>query len=253
MNFLDKIRHCVEKRVALMPDTIAVKPNTLDFLSIFQHKPVVISEIKFASPSRGVIYHGTLDHVDIATRYLAAGAAALSVLTEPDYFKGHMHYVSAIRHAHPTAPILLKDFILSKKQMVQGLLQGANAILLIVAFLKPYQLKTLYDEALLLGLTPMIEVHSQPELEQALDLSPVLIGINNRNLTTLEVNLDTAKNLIPLIPKNCYAVCESGIHHATQMRDMTHLGFDGFLIGSSLMQYDDPGLALQQLLVNDES
>lgn len=250
INFLEKIRLDVEKRVKLMPDSVIDIPNTLDFCEIFttNTKPVIISEVKFASPSRGQIYRGKLNHIDIAESYLTGGAAALSVLAEPDYFKGSIDFIKDIRVAHPESHILLKDFVLSKKQIVQGLLCGANAVLLIVAFLNKHLLKELYDYSLHLGLTPIIEVHDALELEEALQLSPRVIGINNRNLQTLEINLDTSRNLVKHIPDSCYIVSESAIDNAVQIQEMMNIGFDGFLIGSMLMKHENPGMELQKLI-----
>ncbi len=250
VNFLEKIRSHVERRVELMPDSLIEMPNTLDFCKIFTapSKPIIISEVKFASPSRGQIYPGQLNHVDIASSYLSVGAAALSVLAEPDYFKGSIDFIKDIKAAHPKSHILLKDFVLSKKQIAQGLLYGANAVLLIAAFLEEGLLKELYDYSLHLGLTPIIEVHDALELEQALQVSPHVIGINNRNLQTLEISLDTSRNLIKHIPDNCYVICESGIDNAVQIQEMMNIGFDGFLIGSSLMKHEDPGIELQKLI-----
>ena len=249
-NFLEKIRSHVTRRVELMPDSIIEMPNTMDFCKIFSisTKPIIISEVKFSSPSRGQIYQGKLNHIDIAGNYLNAGAAALSVLAEPNYFQGSINFIKDIRVTYLNSYILLKDFILSKKQIAQGLLYGANAILLIVSFLNKDLLRELYDYSLHLGLTPIIEVHDGFELEQALQLSPQIIGINNRNLQTLEISLDTARNLIKHIPDDCYAICESGIDNSSQIREMMDIGFDGFLIGSSLMKYENPGIELQKLI-----
>lgn len=170
------------------------------------------------------------------------------MLVEPDYFQGSIDFIKDIRGAHLKSYILLKDFVLSKKQIAQGLLYGANAVLFIVALLNKDLLKELYDYSLHLGLTPIIEVHDGFELEQALQLSLQIIGINNRNLQTLEISLDTAWNLIKHIPNDCYAICESGIDNAAQIREMMDIGFDGFLIGSSLMKHNNPGVKLQKLI-----
>jgi indole-3-glycerol phosphate synthase len=257
VNFLEKIRPYIERRVDLMLDVCVETANQLDFCKIFttSQKPVIISEIKFASPSRGQIYQGHLNHVDIASSYINAGAVALSVLAEPDYFKGNIDFIKDIRAAHHESHILLKDFVLSKKQIEQGLLCGANAVLLIVAFLSNDLLKELYDYSLHLGLTPIIEVHDALELERALQLSPQVIGINNRNLQTLAISLDTSRNLIKHIPDNCYVICESGIDNAVQIQEMMDIGFDGFLIGSMLMRHENPGMELQKLIfeVRNES
>ena len=250
VNFLDKIRSQIKKRVAFMPDIHIEMPNSLDFCEIFTapSKPIIISEVKYASPSCGQIYPGQLNHVEISTGYLRAGAAALSVLAEPDYFKGNINFIKDIRAVHSESHILLKDFVLSKKQIAQGLICGANAVLLIVAFLNKDLLKDLYDYSIHLGLTPIIEVHDALELEQALTLSPQIIGINNRNLQTLEINLDTSRRLIKHIPNDCYVLCESGIDNLTQVQEMMRIGFNGFLIGSSLMRHHNPGMELHKLI-----
>ncbi|MFO1256962.1 MAG: indole-3-glycerol-phosphate synthase [Gammaproteobacteria bacterium] len=249
-NFLDKIKSHVEKRVELMPDSSAENSNKLDFCEIFNasNKPVIISEIKFASPSRGQIYPGQLNHLDIAKSYLNAGAAALSVLAEPDYFKGSIDFIKDIRAENPKSHILLKDFVLSKKQIAQGLAYGANAVLLITAFLNEDLLRQLHDYSLFLGLTPIIEVHDAFELDKALELSPQVVGINNRNLKTLEISLDISRDLIRYVPNDCYAICESGIDNAQQIREMMDIGFDAFLIGSSFMKHENPGIELQKLI-----
>lgn len=233
-----------------MPDIPIELSHRLVFCEIFtaSKKPVIISEIKFARPARGQIYTGQLNHVDIASEYLTSGSSALLVLDEPDYFKGSIDFIKDIRAAHPESHILLKDFVLSKKQIEQGVLCGTNAVLFIVAFLNKDLLKELYDYSLHLGLTPIIEVHDALELEQALQGSPDVIGVNNQNLETLEISLDTSRNLIKHISDNCYVICESGIDNAVQIREMMDIGFDGFLIGSSLMKHENPGVELQKLI-----
>lgn len=248
--FLDHIRRQTRERIKSIPKGSQPPKNNLDFLSIFNanQSPIIISEIKFASPSGGKIHPGPTDPVAIARQYLEAGASALSVLTEPNYFQGNIDYIRHIREAYPDAHILIKDFIISEAQIKQALEYGANAVLLIVALLNQQQLNHLYDDALHLGLTPIIEVHNAVELKCALQLRPRVIGINNRNLQTLEVNLDTARILINQIEPGCHVICESGINHAHELAAMTKLGFSGFLIGSHFMQSRAPGQALKQLI-----
>ncbi len=250
-NFLEKIRKTTQVRVANIATMPNLLPNKLEFCDIFlnQTKPVIIAEIKFASPSYGIIHQSTLSHVEIAKQYLANGASALSILSEPDYFKGNIDYIRDVRQAFPGVNILCKDFILSKSQIEQALHYGANSILLIVAFFSAANLKELYDYSLSLNLTPLIEVHDLAELEIALKLDPKLIGVNNRNLKTLEINLDTARNLIKYIPKNIYKISESGIENKAQIAEIYQLGFNGFLIGSNLMRSQNPGSALAQMLL----
>lgn len=250
INFIQEIKCSVAKRVAAIPHVKELRPNTLDFCNIFKEiqNPIVIAEVKFGSPSKGIIYDGGLNPVSIATQYLEAGAAAISVLTEPEYFKGDISYLKNIRLNFKNAHILMKDFILSKKQIEEGLLCGANAVLLIVCFLDDALLKELYEYSIYLGLTPIVEIHDLKELERILPLSPIVIGVNNRNLKNLEINLNIARDLIKKIPQSSYVICESGIENLYQIHEMIDLGFDGFLIGSSLMKNNNPGEALKKLL-----
>ncbi len=249
-HFLDKIRSHVLTRVERIKIEEEVVVNSLDFCTIFrnQKSPVIISEVKFASPSRGVIYHGDLNHVQIAEQYMANEASALSVLTEPDYFKGDIHFIRDIREALPTSPLLLKDFVLAPVQIQQARVCGANAVLLIVGFMEQSLLTDLYAFAVSLGLTPLVEVHDDDELERALMLHPKIIGVNNRNLKTLSIDLETSRRLIQQIPDDVFAVCESGITTAAEIDAMMAIGFDGFLIGSHMMQTNYPGEALGELL-----
>lgn len=254
-NFLEKIRKCVENRVIEIPEELSVKKNQLDFCEIFKKdkKPCIITEIKFASPSYGRIYRGSLSVEEIANAYLSAGAAALSIVIEPDYFEGDAISLKKIKNLYPDTHLVYKDFVLTKKQIAQALLCGANAVLLIASFLDSNLLNELYSYAVFLGLTPILEVHHLDELEKIIPLSPKVVGINNRSLKSLSVNLNVSRELIPYIPEDCYALCESGIENLSQIHEMTALGFDGFLIGSSLMRFDNPGLALRSLLTGDKN
>ncbi len=249
-DFLKKLTPFVQSRSAQIQPPEDTPKNKIDFCSIFlsSTQPVIIAEIKFASPSRGKIYPGTLHCTEIAKSYIKNQASALSVLTEPHFFKGDINYIKKIRHNFLSVPILCKDFILSEKQILQALCYGANAILLIVAFLDAPLLKKLYHYALSLNLTPLVEIHNQAELDIALELNPSTIGINNRNLNTLEINLNTSRSLIKHIPKNIYAICESGISGSNEIQEMIQLGFSGFLIGSHFMHHTNPGEALNKLI-----
>ncbi|MFI4919326.1 MAG: indole-3-glycerol-phosphate synthase [Legionellales bacterium] len=252
-NFIETIKSSVLSRARAIQIEPDLTPNTLNFCDAFLSSttPAIIAEIKFASPSRGRIYHGALDPVAIAGDYLSHGASALSILAEPEYFQGNIETIKAVRQAYPNAHILLKDFVLSQAQIAQGLMYGANAVLLIVAFLSPQQLRALYDYALSLGLTPLIEVHDLAELETALTLNPKLIGINHRNLSTLTIDLAVSDTLIKSIPNDVLVVAESGIETKKDLSTMVTRGFDGCLIGSHFMKQEQPGQALQQLLRGD--
>lgn len=252
-SFLEIMKNKVKTRVKNIHVHPELQPNTLDFCDIFKSptKPTIIAEIKFASPSLKRIYQGTLDPVAIAAEYLAHGASALSILTEPDYFQGNIKFIRAVRDAFPKVHILLKDFILSRKQIAQGLEHGANAVLLIVAFLTPTRLRELYDYAQTLGLTPLIEVHDARELEIALALNPQLIGINHRNLKTLEIDLESSIPLMHKMPDHVYRIAESGLENKSQLNQMATRGFHGFLIGSQFMSHTHPGQALQHMLYGE--
>ncbi len=249
-SFLETIKNSVHDRIQAIRTDAHCQPNTLDFCDIFNvsTQPIIIAEIKFASPSLKRIYPGTLDPVSIAAEYMSQGASALSILTEPHYFQGNIEFIRAVRQAFPSTPILMKDFILSREQITQALAYGANAILLIVAFLTEQRLIELYQYARELGLTPLIEVHDAHELNIALKLNPKMIGINHRNLKTLHIDLDNSIALMPNIPNHIYRVAESGIRNIMQLKNMTIRGFDGFLIGTQFMQHAHPGQALQQML-----
>src|SRR3990167_8209452 len=250
-HFLAKIKTYIEHRVQQIHiNDNDITTNQIDFCKIFYQStaPVIIAEIKFASPSLGVIYPGTLTPVQIAAQYKLHGANALSVLTEPTFFSGNIEFISQIRQNFIDYPILLKDFVLSPLQIKQAQLFGANAVLLIVSFLDPGLLQELYNYSTELGLTPLIEVHNFSELELALKLYPKLIGINNRNLHTLAIDLNTARSLIAAVPDNIFTICESGVNTLATINEMTALGFDGFLIGGHLMQHCNPGEKLTALL-----
>ena len=209
------------------------------------HKPAVIAEVKKASPSRGVI-RANFDPAAIAKSYQAGGAACLSVLTDHDYFQGHEDYLVQARAACDL-PVLRKDFLIDPYQITEARAIGADAVLLIVASLDPYQLHDLHQQAGSLSLDVLVEVHSNDELEIALAIGADLIGINNRDLRSFETRLQTTFDLLPLVPGSVTLVTESGIndpHHVAQMRAR---GVESFLIGETPMRAEDPGAELQRL------
>ncbi|HVV68290.1 MAG TPA: indole-3-glycerol phosphate synthase TrpC [Gammaproteobacteria bacterium] len=255
-DFLKTIYRSTEQRVQglnlnTLREQAAHARQPQNFLNIFKlHQFPIIAEIKFASPSAGVILKGATA-VEIAQQYLANGAAALSILTEPEYFKGDITYLQQVRKQFPDAYLLMKDFVLSETQLLQGRIAGADAILLIVAFLSETDLELLYHKALELSLTPLIEVHSEAELTTALKLKPQLIGINNRDLRSLKINMSHSDTLISQIPQDVIAISESGITQSEQLVHLKQLGFQGFLIGSHFMKTGTPGVALRNLLNNN--
>jgi indole-3-glycerol phosphate synthase len=206
----------------------------------------VIAECKRRSPSRGVI-RADYDAVSIARGYAAAGAAAMSVLTEPTFFDGSLEDLHAVREAVPT-PLLRKDFIVSEYQLFEALANGADAVLLIVAALSPRELQDLSRRAAALGLDVLVEVHSAGELAIAGDAGAAIIGVNNRNLRTLEVDVHASETLVARMPPGAVAVSESGLKTAGDLSRLSALGYHAFLIGERFMAAEDPGAALGMLL-----
>jgi len=212
--------------------------------------PAVIAEIKKASPSKGVI-RADFDPSAIARRYAEAGAACLSVLTDVDFFQGADVYLQQARAAC-ALPALRKDFTVDAYQLAEARVLGADCILLIVSALEQTELEDLHADAMALGLDVLVEVHDGDELERALRLPAVdgreaLIGVNNRNLRTFEVSLDTTLDLHARMPPGRPLVTESGIATPDDVARMRAAGIDAFLVGESFMRDADPGAALQRL------
>ncbi|HYD18591.1 MAG TPA: indole-3-glycerol phosphate synthase TrpC [Patescibacteria group bacterium] len=205
----------------------------------------IIAEIKFASPSEGDIAKG--DPVTVADGYLKAGAAMLSILTEPRYFKGDLDYLSDVRERHPYALLLRKDFMVDPYQLYEAKACGADAILLIVAMTPPEVTKDLFEAAKGLGLAALVEVHDARELDEAAEMGATLLGVNNRNLKTLKTDLNIGRELAARKPEGSVFICESGLATAADLRDMRGRGYDGFLMGTSFMKQPQPGAALQTL------
>jgi len=206
----------------------------------------VIAEVKRASPSRGLI-RADFDPLAIALDYAAHGASAISVLTEEKFFQGDLKYLEQM-HAAVSVPLLRKDFMLDSYQVVEAKSYGADAVLLIAALIDPALMGDLRAQAGELDLDCLVEVHTEKELEAALACGADLIGINNRDLHTFEVNLATTERLAPLVPAGKPAVCESGIDDLEQIRRIERLGIHVFLIGEALMRAPRPGEKLAELL-----
>jgi indole-3-glycerol phosphate synthase len=208
-------------------------------------KAGVISEIKKASPSKGILREH-FQPAEIAHSYEKNGAACLSVLTDKDYFQGANTYLQAARSAC-NLPVLRKDFTIDPYQIYEARAIGADAILLIVACLELNQMKELEACAHELGLDVLVEVHNAPELEQALELKSPLLGINNRNLKTFEVTLQTTLSLLSMVPVGKTLVTESGIMNRADVQLMRDHQVNTFLVGEAFMRASDPGAALGEL------
>ena len=206
----------------------------------------VIAECKRRSPSSGVL-RAQYDPAALARTYARAGAAAISVLTEPTFFDGSLEHLRAIRTA-VDLPLLRKDFIVSEYQLLEASAAGADAVLLIVAALEPSELGRLHDQARGFGLDVLVEIHDARELAAALDVGACIIGVNNRNLRTLEVNMATSDELVAGIPEAIVAISESGLRTAGDLLRLRKLGYRGFLIGERFMTVADPGAALEELI-----
>ena len=218
-------------------DAIAAKINA--------GKAGVISEIKKASPSKGVLRED-FRPADIARSYEKGGAACLSVLTDIDFFQGSDEYLQQARAAC-SLPVIRKDFIVDTYQVYEARAIGADCILLIVACLEDEQMKTLNDLAHELGMDVLVEVHDEEELQRALQLNNRLIGINNRNLKTFEVSLDTTLRMLEQIPKTSIVVTESGIHSKEDVKLMRDHQVNAFLVGEAFMRAAEPGEKLSEL------
>jgi indole-3-glycerol phosphate synthase len=211
----------------------------------------VIAECKRRSPSRGVLA-AQYEPVAIARQYEAGGAAAISVLTEPTFFDGALEHLAAVRQA-VTLPLLRKDFIVEEYQLLEAKANGADAALLIVAALEQADLVRLQQRAWELGLAALVEVHDDEELSRALDSGARIIGVNNRNLRTLAVDVAASRRLGARIPADVIGVSESGLTSRADLEELAGQGYRAFLIGERFMTAPDPAKAIAELLGGRES
>jgi indole-3-glycerol phosphate synthase len=210
-------------------------------------KPVrIISEVKKASPSKGV-FTRNFSVPDLVRAYSEAGASAISVVTEEDFFQGDLGWIAEIRGIS-ALPVLRKDFVFDPYQIYETRCAKASAILLIVAMLRPEELQSFISLAKDTGLDALVEVHDEAELREAIDAGAELIGVNNRNLKTFEVDINTSHRLGKLIPDSCIFVVESGIRNRADIEALLEAGADAFLVGETLIASQDPGGTLRGLL-----
>lgn len=205
----------------------------------------LIAEIKKASPSAGLIRED-FNLGEIAESYEQNGASAISILTESKYFQGSLDHLRKVRKM-VSLPLLRKDFILDEYQIYESRTCGADAVLLIVSIVEG-ELDAYLKVAADLGMSALVEVHNESELEKALDAGAEIIGVNNRNLRTLEVNLNVCIRLVPLIPEGKIVVAESGIHNRKDVVELEKLNIDAVLVGEALMKSSDVGAKVRELL-----
>ena len=208
--------------------------------------PAIIAEIKKASPSKGLLARD-FDPVRMAVQYEAGGASALSVLTDEAFFQGSLADLQAARAA-TSLPALRKDFTLGRADVLQAAAGGADAILLIAAILSDRELRDLRESAARYRIAALVEVHDEAELDRAVDSGAEIIGVNNRDLTTFEVSLDTSLRLAERVPAGVIKVSESGIRSADDVARLRNAGYHAFLVGEHLMKSHDPATALRALV-----
>jgi indole-3-glycerol phosphate synthase len=216
--------------------------------AIEAHVPAIIAEVKKASPSKGVLT-AEFDPARIASQYQQGGAAALSVLTDKQFFQGSLRDLQCSRAAM-SLPVLRKDFTIAPEQVLEAAAHGADAILLIAAILTEREMRDYREAAGQFGMAALTEVHDRSELESALGAGARMIGVNNRDLATFEVSLDTSLRLAELIPQGVLRVSESGIQDAQDIATLRGAGYTAFLVGEHLMKAADPSAALRRLVAS---
>ncbi|HEX5634130.1 MAG TPA: indole-3-glycerol phosphate synthase TrpC [Gemmatimonadales bacterium] len=205
----------------------------------------LLCEVKRASPSKGML-NETLDPVALAKLYQAGGAAAVSLVTEPDHFRGELRWMNDVRPV-VSLPLLLKDFVLDSYQLLDAASRGADGVLLLAALLSETEMQRLIGEARLLGLDPLVEVHTVEELNSALRAGATLVGINHRNLHTFELDMELSSRLLPLVPPGVTAVAESGLSTAAELARLRETRCDAVLMGEVFATSADPAATLAEL------
>jgi len=238
-----------KSRVSLadLEKTISNLPSPKNFAAALKGDSIrLIAEIKRASPSKGLLCRD-LDAAALARIYSQSGAAAISVLTESEYFAGSLADLETVRK-EVDLPLLCKDFIIDHYQIYEARAHGADAVLLIAAVLTQRELRSLMKTAHSLGIAALVEIHNRQELENALGVSPGIIGINNRNLADFSIDLETTFSLRPLIPQGTVIVSESGIHSRDDVLRLQQAGVNAILVGEALVTSPDPSAKINELL-----
>ena len=254
---LDEIVDWKRKEVAHRKQTIPLTdvqvdipraPAPRDLVAALRQPGVsLIAEVKRASPSKGLL-RPDLDPVALAREYEANGAAAISVLTDERFFGGRLAHLQAVRREVPRVPVLRKDFLLEAYQVFEARAAGADAVLLIVAVLSDDELQSLYGLVRRLQMAALVEVHDEAELARALAIEPRIVGVNNRDLRTFRVDLETTARLRALIPEEVVLVAESGVHNADDVVRLEKIGADAMLVGEALVRAEDVGGKVRELV-----
>ena len=257
MSILDKIVIRKKEEIALAKQTVSIKqleasvhfnrtPLVFKDFILDENRTGIISEFKRRSPSKGLI-NGTADVATVTQAYNAAGASALSVLTDTDFFGGKADDLIAARAVNQI-PILRKDFMIDEYQILEAKAWGADLILLIAAILTPQQIVAYGKFAQSLGLSVLLEVHDLEELERSICSTVDAIGVNNRNLGNFTVNIQTSFDLVDKIPNEFIKISESAIDNPEVIKDLKAVGYNGFLIGENFMKTEDPGQAIREFV-----
>ncbi len=233
-----------------LEELISNRPDPRNFMAAFNSSSIsIIAEIKHASPSCGII-NDKIDHCLMASIYEKGGASGISVLTESEYFKGKLSFIREVKEK-ASLPVLQKDFIIDPFQIYEGRAFGADAILLIACLLDREELKDFIDLSISLKLTPLVEIHTENEFDKISNLNLPLIGINNRNLKTFEVDIKTTLRLIKWIPSKIKVISESGIKTKKDVQLLKQAGVSGILVGETLMRSTDPLATMRELINHD--
>ena len=249
MNILDKILNHKKTEIEKIPE-IHLESSNYKRLSLKKalkgDKISIIAEIKFASPSEGIILKKG-EHIQIAKDYENAGAAAISVLTDRRFFNGDIKFLKNIKNA-VNIPVMQKDFIISKKQILQGMSHGSDAFLLIAEALNYNDLADLYNLGLNEKLETLVEIHDRKNLLAINELSPTIVGVNCRNLKKMELDFSRFERFFPKLPKDSLKVAESGFKSSKRIKIVEQLGYDAILMGTSLMKSKNPGKKLERII-----